>query len=111
MVTLSQSSIDQEVQYLCSSLASLISKPQIKQQVSDFRILLLPTFTGAEETVHLHAGARVGHAEGRAGNQSLLWWAAVRGPDQTPPRPLARSLQQLNRLTWREGAGSFFYSV
>lgn len=28
----------------------------------------LPTFPGVEEAVHLHAGARVGHTEHRAGN-------------------------------------------
>lgn len=33
----------------------------------DFRFVL-PTFPGAEEAVHLHAGARVGHAEHGAGN-------------------------------------------
>lgn len=60
-----------------------------------------PTFAGAEEAVHLHAGAGVGHAEGRAGHQALLWRAAVRGPDQTPAGPLAGPLQQLHRLAWR----------
>lgn len=60
----------------------------------------LPTFP-AEEAVHLHAGARVGHAERRTGNQSLLGWAALGGPDQTPTGPFARPFQQLHRLAWR----------
>lgn len=63
---------------------------------------VLPTFPRAEETVHLHTGTGVGHAEGGAGNQSLLRWAAVGGSDQAPTGTLARPFQQLHRLAWRE---------
>lgn len=93
----------------------LIFKPQTNRR-SVFRAdlasrFVLPTFPRAEEAVHLHTGARVGHAESGAGNQSLLWRAAVCGSDQTPAGPFARPLQQLNCLTWREKQKSSCFIV
>lgn len=74
-------------------------KSQSQQQLG-YRVA--PTFPRVEEAVHLHAGAWVRHAEGGAGNQPLLWWAAVCRSDQAPPRPLTEMLQQLHRLAWRD---------
>lgn len=59
---------------------------------------LLPTFSWREEAIHLHAAAGMGNAESAAGDQTLLGWAPICGPDQTPARPFTWPLQQLHRL-------------
>lgn len=61
-------------------------------------VRVLPTFSWREEAIHLHAAAGMGNTESAAGDQTLLRWAPLRGPDQTPAWPFARPLQQLHSL-------------
>lgn len=83
-----------------SAWRSNVTRSRLLHQPGDQRTS--PTFSWAEEAVHLNAGPWVRHAESRARYQSFLRRTAVGGSDQAPAGPLTGPLQQLHRLTWRE---------